>query len=92
MIAAPPLPAAVFELKSAALDLVALRLATADLDALAQALHQRYAATPGLFDQDPVLIDLDALREADAGIDFPALVALLRGQGLLAVAVRGGSA
>ncbi|MDE2370372.1 MAG: septum site-determining protein MinC [Burkholderiales bacterium] len=92
MIAAPTHPAAVFELKSAAFDLVALRLETADLEALAKSLDQRYAATPGLFDQDPVLIDLDALREADAAIDFAALVALLRGHGLLAVAVRGGSA
>ncbi len=81
-----------FELKSAALTLVAVVLRTTDLTLLSQALDARFADAPGLFDQDPVAIDLSLLREADAAIDFDALTALLRGHKMLPIAVKGGSA
>ncbi len=84
----PPL----FELKSAALTLVAVVLRTTDLTLLSQALDARFADAPGLFDQDPVAIDLSLLREADEAIEFDALIALLRGHKMLPIAVRGGSA
>jgi septum site-determining protein MinC len=83
---------AVFDLKSASLTLVALLLKTSDLDTLAQELNSRFADAPALFDRDPVVLDLSALAEEDAAIDFPALIALLREHKLLAVAVRSGSA
>lgn len=81
-----------FELKSAALTLVALLLRTPDLAVLAQALDARFADAPGLFDQDPVAIDLSLLREADEAIDFNALIELLRSHKMLPLAVKGGSA
>src|SRR6185369_4476899 len=83
---------AVFDLKSASLTLVALLLKTSDLDTLAQELNSRFADAPALFDRDPVVLDLSALAEEDAAIDFPALIALLREHKLLAVAARSGSA
>ena len=83
---------AVFDLKSASLTLVALVLKTAELDALAQELERRFADAPALFDRDPVVLDLAPLAEADAVIDFDALLALLRDHKLLPVAARGGSA
>ncbi|MEY8879610.1 MAG: septum site-determining protein MinC [Leptothrix sp. (in: b-proteobacteria)] len=83
---------ACFDLKSTAWTLTTLQLRTADLAELEQALDQRYGDTPGLFDDDPVAIDLGALREADAEIDFPALYALLRHHGMLPIAVLDGSA
>lgn len=80
-----------FELKSASLPLVAVLLKTADLAQVAAELTARLAADPGFFDNDPVLIDLAALRESDAAVDFAALGALLRQHRTQPVAVRGGS-
>jgi septum site-determining protein MinC len=87
---APPAKAA-FDLKSTAWTLTALRLQTADTAVLDAALTERFADTPGLFDNDPVVIDLSPLREADAPIDFPALLPLLARHGMVAVAVQGGT-
>jgi septum site-determining protein MinC len=87
--------AAVFDLRSTAWTLTSLVLKTTALDALADALAQRFADVPELFDQEPLVIDLSALNlspaaEPDAPIDFPALAALLRRHRLLPLAVRGG--
>jgi septum site-determining protein MinC len=87
-----PNASAVFDLKGAALTLVAVVLRTADLVLLAEAMRQRFADTPFLFHHDPVVIDLAALRDDDAAIDFAALSALLREHRMMPIAVRGGSA
>lgn len=83
---------AAFDLKSTAWTLTALRPQTADVGVLTQALDTRFGASPGLFDNDPVVIDLSALREADAAIDFPTLVQALRRHNLQPIAVQSGSA
>jgi len=80
---------AIFDLRSAALTLIAFVLKTTDLTELARELDTRAA---GLFDHDLVAIDLSAVRESEAPIDFPAMVALLKQFNMLPVAVRGGSA
>ena len=84
----------VFDLKSAALTLIAVVLRTSDLARLAEALDERFGDAPGLIDQDPVAIDLSQLPD-DAGevaeIDFPALIALLRRHKMVPLAVTGGS-
>ncbi|MDO8376912.1 MAG: septum site-determining protein MinC [Aquabacterium sp.] len=87
--AAPAKPA--FDLKSTAWTLTALRLQTADAGALATALDARFADSPGLFDNDPVVIDLSPLREAAAVVDFKALLPHLRRHGMLPIAAQGGS-
>ena len=84
-------PSDFFEIKSAALTLVAVMIRTADLVALSQALSERFADGGSPFDQDPVAIDLAALRDADAELDFGALKALLRSHRMVPIAVRGGS-
>ena len=81
-----------FELKSAALTLVAVVLKTTDLALLAQELDARFADAPGLFDQDPVVIDLSFVRDAATAIDFVVLAHLLRGHKMLPVAVKAGNA
>jgi len=80
-----------FDLKSTSWTLPALRLQTADVAELAAALEQRFGASPGLFDGDPVVIDLTPLRDADAPIDFAPLLDRLRVHRLWPVAVQGGS-
>lgn len=83
--------AAIFDLKSAALTLIAVQLKTSDLGLLAAELQRRFGDA-GPFDGDPVAIDLAPLREADAPVDFEALLSLLRRHRMQPLAVQGGSA
>jgi len=80
-----------FDLKSTAWTLTALRLQTAEVAALLRALDERLAEAPGLFDHDPVVLDLSPLRAADALIDFGTLLPALRQRRLAPIAVQGGS-
>jgi len=80
---------ALFDVKSASLTLEAFVLKTGNLTALAQALDERFGATPDLFNGEPVVIDLTHLASLDVAIDFPALIALLQKHKLKPVAVRG---
>lgn len=80
-----------FELKSAALTLLAFVPRTSDLAQLAAELERQAADTPGLFDQEPALVDLSAVRDAEPALDLPALAVLLRRYGLRPVAARGGT-
>ena len=80
-----------FEIKSAALTLVAVAIKTADLARLGQGLTSRFGGSGTPFDQEPVAIDVSALRDGDEAVDFKALMALLRSHGMVPIAVRGGS-
>lgn len=81
----PSAPA--YEIKSADLPLLAFQLKTADVESVAQALALQLAETPGFFDQDPAILDLDGLTDGPAP-DFPALMALLHSHGLRPVAIK----
>ena len=59
-VATPAKNTPLLELKSASLTLVAVVMRSTDLALLAQDLAEREAVTPGLFDNDPVAIDLSA--------------------------------
>ncbi|AKJ32146.1 septum site-determining protein MinC [Caldimonas brevitalea] len=91
-LAAPGNAPAIFDLKSATLPLLAVVLKSSDLQALEQALEARLADSPGLFDQDPVVIDLGSVQDAEPALDVDALLALLRRFKMAPMAVRGGSA
>jgi len=80
---------ATFEIKSANLPLVALLLKSADLGALAAELATRFGDLPDFFDNDPLVIDLSPL--GDAQLDFAPLLSLLRGYKVMPVAARGGN-
>jgi septum site-determining protein MinC len=84
---------ATFEIKSANLPLVSLLLKSPDLARLGDELRARFGEMPEFFDRDPLVIDLSPLQaqDAEAEIDFPALLALLRGHRVVPVAARGGS-
>ena len=69
-VATPAKNTPLLELKSASLTLVAVVLRSTDLAVLARDLTEREAATPGLFDNDPVALDLWRVRESDEPIDF----------------------
>ena len=89
-----------FEIKSASLPLLALRLKSPDLQGLTDELQAQYGDKPDFFDNDLLVLDLSALQ-AEAGednapaaaeLDFPAIVELLKRHRLRPLAVRGGSA
>lgn len=82
----------VFELKSGNFNLPTLRLLNANLDALDQQLLERVQQAPDFFRHTPVVIDLSCMVEYEGGIDFALLVGLMRGYGMVPVAVQGGSA
>lgn len=83
-----------FEIKSANLSALALRLKSTQLELLAEELQAHYGELPEFFADDPLVIDLAPLAAAEAGpdLDFPQLVELLRGYRLHPIGVRGGSA
>jgi septum site-determining protein MinC len=85
-------PDAVFELKSGHFTLPNLRLLSANLDALDEQLLARVQQAPGFFRNTPVVIDLSLVAEQEGNIDFALLVGLMRGYGMVPVAIQGGSA
>jgi septum site-determining protein MinC len=89
---APSPTGTAFALRSAKLTTVALLLQTADPGALAAALEAQACGAAPLFENDPVIVDLAKLREADEPLAWNELLPLLRRHGMVPVAVRGGSA
>lgn len=77
-----------YDIKSADMPLVAFQLKSANLSEVDAALAEQLRETPGFFDQDPALIDLDALSTQEATIDFAGLVGILQKNGLRPVAVK----
>ena len=78
-----------FELRATTFTLPTLRLFGADLGELSRFLETKIAQAPEFFRNAPVVVDLSQLP--DVALDFPLLVGLLRGLGLLPIGVRGGS-
>jgi len=72
--------------------LIAVVLKTTELETLAVELEQRASVMPGLFEDEPVAIDLSYVREAEDPVRFTELIALLRRHRMVPLAVRGGNA
>ncbi|HEX5355343.1 MAG TPA: septum site-determining protein MinC [Aquabacterium sp.] len=89
--ASPANASALFDLKSASLSLEAFLLKTGNIQALSQAMAERFGDTPDFFSHDPVVIDLTHLASLDATVNFEALIQLLTSFKLKPVAVRGGT-
>lgn len=78
-----------FDLKAGSFTFPTLYLKNDDLDTLSEELDARVEQAPEFFRNTPVVIDLSAL---DCGsVDFPLLVGLMRGHGMLPIGVRGGN-
>jgi septum site-determining protein MinC len=79
------------ELKGSLLTLMILRLFENDSEKIAEQLAEKVAQAPGLFQQAPVVIDLQALPDDNQTIDLTEIVRLLRTYGFIPVAIRGGN-
>ena len=82
-----------FEIKSAQLPLVALRLKSHQLGEVAEELLRQAHEVPDFFDHDPLVIDFSGLADADVPaptpVEFEQLLSTLRQIRLVPVAVRG---
>jgi septum site-determining protein MinC len=85
----PPSPA--FELKAAGFTLPVIRLLGVDMDVVAEQIGAKVEQAPDFFRNTPVVIDLTGLPDAAGEVQFPLLVGLLRGYGMIPFGVRGGS-
>lgn len=85
-------PSAAFELKAASFTLPIIRLLGPDMDAVAEQLGAKVDQAPDFFRNTPVVVDLSALPSGAGDVQFPLLVGLLRGYGMIPVGVRGGDA
>ncbi len=77
-----------YEIKSASLPLVSFLLKNPDTSALQADMARRLGATPGFFDNDPVVIDLSQLDDPHNLLDLPSVCLMLRTHQMLPVAVR----
>ncbi|WP_295432058.1 septum site-determining protein MinC [uncultured Thiodictyon sp.] len=84
---APP----AFELKAAGFTLPVIRLLNGDMEAVAEQIGAKVEQAPDFFHNTPVVIDLGAFPEWAGEVEFPLLVGLLRGYGMIPFGVRGGS-
>ncbi|MCB1801385.1 MAG: septum site-determining protein MinC [Gammaproteobacteria bacterium] len=84
-----PLPA--FDMKAGQFNLPTLVLRDVDISGLDEFLAQQVARLPSFFDQAPVAIDLSQLADREQLEDFPMIVGMLRGHGMIPIGVRGAS-
>ena len=80
-----------FELKASTFTLPLLRLLGADMDAVGQQLGETVEQAAGFFQNAPVVIDLKEVAATGADVEFPLLVGLMRGYGMIPIGVRGGT-
>ena len=80
-----------FDFKAGQFTIPTLVLREPDIAALDGFLAGHVAQSPAFFDQAPVAIDLSALPGRGQLADFPMIVGMLRGHGMIPVGVRGAS-
>ena len=81
-----------FDMKAGHYTIPTLVLRDTDLSGLDDFLAKQVARLPAFFDQAPVAIDLSCLPSQGELSDFPMVVGMLRGHGMIPVGVRGASA
>lgn len=85
----PTLRPSAFELKGSFFTLLVLKLLNSHNELIYEQFMEKVAKAPHFFQNAPIIIDLQAVQGDN--IDLPYLVNLLRNQGLMPIAVRGGN-
>jgi len=80
-----------FELKAGTFTLPLLRLLGTDMDAVGRQLADTVDQAVDFFHNAPVVIDLKEVAATEADVEFPLLVGLMRGYGIIPIGVRGGT-
>jgi septum site-determining protein MinC len=81
-----------FKIKTGNLPVLKLHLLCDNLDRLKQQLEVRLSQTPDFFASTPIVLELTAIEESDALLDFSDLVSFMREHGMCATGITGGSA
>lgn len=81
-----------FKIKTGNLPVLLLHILTHDLDMLKHQLALRLTQTPDFFASTPIVLELSAIAQSDASLDFSELVSFMRGHHMCAAGVVGGSA
>ncbi len=79
------------ELKGSLVTLMTLRVLDPDPETLTQQFVKKIEQAPDFFKNAPIILDLQALQEAEKTIDLAFLVALLKRYELVPVAIKGGT-
>lgn len=80
-----------FDLKADSFSFPTLYLLSTDLDAVEALLEQRLEQAPDFFRNAPLVIDLSRLDTNHQMVEFPLLVGMLRGRGIIPIGLRGGT-
>lgn len=78
----------IFQLKGSMLAITLLELARYDLAGLERQLAEKVAQAPRFFDNTPLILALDKLKDASVNVDLRKLVELCRQHGLQTLAIR----
>jgi len=79
------------ELKGSVFTLTVLRLYSNNISSIENELKERLAVGPRFFEDAPIVIDIENLKNRDLDLDFKALSQLMRNLRLIPVGVRHGS-
>lgn len=79
------------DLRADSFTLPVLRLLQGDMDAVSAVIAEKQEQAPEFFRNTPVIIDLHALETDSGSVEFPLLVGILRGAGMIPIGVRGGT-
>ncbi len=82
---------AAIQLKGSSFTMPVLKLLTTEPDAISRQLAEHVQQAPEFFQNAPLVIDLSAVKDQGSGTNLALLIGLVRSNGLLPVAVRGGS-
>jgi septum site-determining protein MinC len=80
-----------FDMKAGTFTVPTLCIRHGDADALDRFLAGKIAQLPAFFDQAPLVIDLSQLGSDAVLDDFPVIVGMVRGHGMIPIGVRGAS-
>lgn len=80
-----------FDMKADSFSFPTLYLLSNDIEATGAQLRKQVKQAPGFFRNTPVVFDLSRLPQEQAEVDFPMLVGLIRGQGMIPIGIRSGS-
>lgn len=79
------------ELKGSVFTLPVLCIRSSNLDALDAQLAERLAKSPKFFENAPIVVDLEGVRDLDVPLDFCSFVHLLRARHLFPVGIQNGT-
>lgn len=86
----PPTP--ILQLKGSLFTLTVLQLIENNLSSLFEQLEVMVKQAPKFFQNAPIVIDLQKIKNSNDSVDFFTMAETLRGHGLIPVGVRGGNA